>query len=139
MTRVGPKAALPAVLASILALAGSATAGSLDVAVENGAGSERLRCVIQLAHWMSEETPAIAPGGAVDLALENRPATGEVIMRNSLGRPMAVEGMYCFFGGGPSPTRAVVAIDAVRRAARPLVIVCRNTSEPSCEVNERAD
>jgi hypothetical protein len=119
-----------------LALAGLGTAAAaepLTLQIRNDTTAP-LRCVLLLAHWYSEALDPVAPGGSVGLDLESGLPDGTVVRRNSLGRAMAVEGLYCLSGAADRPERADLPLDALRRARGPLPVACRLDPHLACAV-----
>jgi len=133
---VSRRAALGAVAALGLACLGAGAAGAqpLELRIRNDVATAPLRCVLVLAHWYSEELPAVAPGATARLALESNLPDGSIVRRNDLARAMAVEGLYCLSGPPGRADRAAVAIDALRDVTGAVLVTCDDRPRLGCSV-----
>ncbi len=121
-----------AAAAVVLAACATGAMSGLVLSVRNDDPARTMRCVLLYAHWVSEETAPVPPGGATEVALETSAATGEVMRRNSLGRAMALEAIHCRFGEAGNRARAPVVIDDLRGKRGRIVVHCQDRGGAPC-------
>lgn len=80
------------------------------------AGSHRLTCRAELAHWFSHDFAALEANRTVRLALWFDPKTGTHALRGARGEPVPIEALWCGLGGCAYRTRALIPLDPDRTA-----------------------
>ena len=110
-----------AALFCALALAGCATASSVDPTVTvnlRNDGAKPMQCRIQFGHWVARDLGVLAPAAVTRFQIQQQPKDGALyVMRDDGQRKMMVENIFCH---APDDLQATVGqIDlAPARAAR---------------------
>lgn len=129
--------------ALILILAGhappAASGGSLgDDTVSLGLSNEAdgvLRCTAIIAHFLSEDLGAVAPGGRIELTFR-RSEDGGLALGTFDGKPMWVENIRCGLDTRWTETATDIPLDVLRTAdVKALSAACSATrSNLACTV-----
>jgi hypothetical protein len=105
------------------------------VRIVNGAESDVLRCQLVLAHFMTRDLPAVAPGREVEVGLWWEAATGTLFHGDAGGRKTAVENLLCGADRDWTATRNDMDLTRLREGGvGHLRIVCRERSGLLCTV-----
>lgn len=115
------------VLAGANAASASATAQSIDFAVEN-TGKTTLACSAAIAHWYSADLGDVAPGENLSFSFGVDVATGTVFQMNTVGNKMAVQRVWCGRKGDDWQTRAEIPLER-RAGVAPAPIHLRCTGD----------
>ncbi|MGD1879958.1 MAG: hypothetical protein ACFB13_20945 [Kiloniellaceae bacterium] len=112
MPRALRAAAVAGTLLLTAAPAGAAVQG-VSLHLTNG-GDRPLRCVMVIAHFMSHELGAVAPGDTLGVALERDDADGSLFVRSADGRAKMIENILCGASDDWSRTRGEVPLLPLR-------------------------
>ncbi|MFW6077023.1 MAG: hypothetical protein ACOC71_04665 [Hyphomicrobiales bacterium] len=116
--------ALLPVLVTANAVASAAEMEAVPVTVVN-AGTERVNCQVEIAHWFSAELASIAPGRDSSLDIWRDPATGSHATRNEHGEFLPVERAWCGIEGRAYVTRWQITLPP----AMPRRLTCAGAGE----------
>jgi len=131
---------LKPVLALLLFLAWAGSAGALDddtVEVDLlNAGSEPLRCVTVLAHFVSLPAQEVAAGETLEFSFFRGRDDGSLYVLRDDGRRMMIENLICGAAGDWDASRGEVPLLTVRSAAgRHVAFSCRIAQRLECQEN----
>lgn len=103
-------------------------------------GAHALRCVMVIAHFMSDDLGTIALGERLALALERDGADGSLFVRSADGRRKPIENIVCGAAADWSQTRGDVPLLPLRASpAERASIACRIARRLTCVVTEPQD
>lgn len=83
----------------------------------DNSGDRALRCVVVIAHFMSEDLEVVAPGVKVVVALEGDSTDGSLFLRSADGRRKPIENILCGALDDWSSTRGEVPLLPLRSSS----------------------
>jgi hypothetical protein len=98
------------------AAASTAIAAEPVVLTIRNAAEVPLRCVLVLAHFVTQEHPSLPPGATMSLALQRDAAAGTLSIARADGTAMMVENLLCGATDRWEATRGEVPLLALRGA-----------------------
>lgn len=104
------------------------------------AGEERLRCVMVIAHFMSEPLGTIEPAARLSIELERDGVDGTLFRRSADGRRKPIENILCGAGNRWSETRGDVPLLPLRSTRSGRVMArCHLQPSLSCALGDVED
>ena len=106
----------------------------LTATIRNDPAGEPLRCVMVMAHFVTVDLEAIAPGEEISIALARDAGTRTLIVTAADGRQMVLETVLCGATSAWAETRSAVPLMPLRETAdRRILYTCRIGRRLSCE------
>jgi len=117
-----------------LVVAADAAPLPVTATIRNAPGGEPLRCVVVLAHFVTMDLRAIAPGDEIAISLTRDAKTRTLIVTAPDGRRMALESLLCGATSAWAKTRGEVPLLPLRETAGGRVVfTCRIDRRLSCQ------
>jgi len=131
---IRPIFSLPTLALLLAACAASAPQRApLTLTLRNTEGSESLRCVMVVAHFVSVDVGLVPPGATREIDFTRVVATGSLIVNAADGREMEVENLLCGADTRWTETRGDVPLLPLRStAATEMEVVCGLAQRLSC-------
>jgi len=126
---------------AVLLAVGQADAEVRSMTLDLGnSGDRALRCLMVIAHFMSDELGTIAPGERLAVAFQRDDADGSLFVRSNDGRRKMIENIVCGASDDWSQTRGDVPLLPLRSTHSPrALITCRLGPRLTCVVTDSED